>query len=100
MDWPTAFLCTVAVELPLVALVAPRGQRRRAAVDSIAVNLLTHPVAWYLVGASLLPWTVVEAGVAGVEMVAYHLVTPLRWPRAAAASLLANAVTAALSFVA
>lgn len=99
MDWPTAFLCTVAVELPLVALVAPRGQRRRAAVDSIAANLLTHPLAWFTFGSGLLPWAVVEAGVAGVEFAVYRFVTQLRWPVAAAAALIANAVTAALSFV-
>jgi hypothetical protein len=99
MDWPTAFLCTVAIELPLVALVAPAGRRRRAAVDSIAANLLTHPLAWFLFGSALLPWTVVEIGVAGAETVVYRAVTGLRWPRAIAAAMLANTVTATLSFV-
>jgi len=99
MNWPAAFALTAAIELPLVVAVAPRALRRRAALDSLAANLLTHPLAWYLLAAELLPWTAIEVGVTAVELAVYRFVTRLPWPRAVLAALLANGVTAALSFV-
>jgi len=99
MNWPAAFLLTAAIELPIVAAAAGRPLRARAAADSLAANLLTHPLAWYLYAADLLPWTVIEIGVTGVELLVYRLVTRLPWARAALATVLANGITAALSFV-
>jgi len=99
MNWPTAFLLTAAIEMPIVMAAAPRGLRRRAALDSLAANLLTHPLAWYLFALELVPWTAIELGVTAVELLVYRLVTRLPWRRAALAALLANTVTAALSFV-
>ena len=98
MNWPAAFALTCAVELPLVMLVAPRALRNRATLDSLAANLLTHPLAWYLFAAELLPWTAIEIGVTAVELVVYRIVTRMPWSRAAFAALLANGITAALSF--
>ncbi|MFO1076983.1 MAG: hypothetical protein U1E73_04565 [Planctomycetota bacterium] len=99
MSWFAAFLLTCACEIPIVAAVAPRGQRRRAAVDALAANLLTHPLAWYAYAAEWLSWGAVETLVVVVEAAVYALVTRLSWPRAALASLLANGVTMALSFL-
>ena len=99
MNWLEAFALTCAIELPVVALIASRGLRRRAAGDSLAANLLTHPAAWYLVRSAGLPWFAAEIGVAAIELLVYRRVTRLSWLRAAAASLAANGVTAALSFV-
>lgn len=98
-DWLYAFALTVAIELPIVAACAPRGLRRRGAVDSVFANLVTHPLAWLAVGSGALSWTVVELLVAAVEILVYRGVTRMRWTRAALASLCANGVTAALSFV-
>lgn len=97
--WVVAFLITVACELPLVALCAPRGLRRRAAGDSVLVNMLTHPMAWLAVAALGQSWLWVEAGVLVVEAIAYALVTRMPWPRAIAAAALANVVTASFSFL-
>jgi len=96
VSWFEAFLLTVAVELPLVTLVAPRGRRRRAAADGLGANLLTHPCAWWAVLSAGAPWLLVEAAVALVEALVYRGVTGLSWPRAAATSLAANGVTAAI----
>lgn len=98
MLWLFAFALTVSCELPLVALVAPRGLRRRAAVDSIAVNLCTHPLAWLAVQQLDLPWLAVEIAVLVSEVLAYHNVTRMPWLRAVLAATLANVVTASLSF--
>ena len=99
MNWLEAFALTCAIELPVVVLIAGRGLRRRAAVDSLAANLLTHPAAWYLVRSTGVPWLAAEVVVAAVELLVYRRVTRLTWLRAAAASVAANGVTAALSFV-
>jgi hypothetical protein len=99
MNWPTAFALTAAIELPIVAAVAPRALRKRAALDSLAANLLTHPLAWYLFAADLLPWVAIEVSVTVLELAVYRFVTRMPWARAAFAALLANGVTAALSFV-
>jgi len=96
VDWPTAFLLTVAIELPIVLLLAPAGRRRRAAGDACAANLLTHPCAWWAVLSAGASWWLVEAVVALVEAAVYRVSTGLTWPRAAATSLLANGVTAAI----
>lgn len=90
---------TCAVELPIVAWVAARGLRRRAAIDSLAANLLTHPLAWCVGGAGWASWYAIEAGVMLVEVLVYRVVTGLGWRRALVAGGLANAATAALSFV-
>jgi hypothetical protein len=99
MNWLYAFLLTGLIELPLVACCANRGMRRRAATDSIAANLVTHPIAWYLVRSLEAPWLAIEIGVATTELLIYRTITRLSWSRAATASLLANGITAALSFV-
>ena len=99
MNWLTAFALTVAIELPIIAALAPRDRRRRALGDAFAANLLTHPAAWFLVRSLAAPWSVTELGVAVVEALVYRAVTRMSWARAAIASGCANGVTAALSFV-
>lgn len=99
MNWFVAFLVTCAIELPIVAAIAPRGARRRAPVDALAANLLTHPAAWYLVRAAAASWLAVELGVTAAELLVYRAVTRMSLPRAALAACCANGVTAALSFV-
>ena len=99
MNWATAFALTVAIELPIVMLVAARGRRRRAAGDALAANLLTHPCAWWAVLSAGAPWLLVEALVAATELLVYRTLTRMSWARAAAASLLANGVTAAIGLL-
>ncbi|MFN3243865.1 MAG: hypothetical protein ACE37K_20330 [Planctomycetota bacterium] len=99
MNWATAFALTVAIELPIVVLVAARGRRRRACGDAFAANLLTHPCAWWAVLSAGAPWLLVEALVAIAETLVYRASTRMAWPRAAAASLLANGVTATIGLL-
>jgi hypothetical protein len=64
-----------------------------------AANVVTHPIAWFLVRSMEAPWLVVEIGVFVAEGLIYRQVTRMPWLRAVAAALLANGITAALSFV-
>ncbi|MFT4511591.1 MAG: hypothetical protein ACI89X_000631 [Planctomycetota bacterium] len=99
MTWLYAFLLTVAIELPIVALLAGRDRRRRGAMDSIGANLFTHPLAWFLIRSMEAPWLAIEIGVFVVECMIYRHVTRMSWRRAVTAALLANSSTAALSFM-
>ena len=98
MNWATAFALTCAVELPIVARIAPTNLRRRAAWDSLAANLLTHPLAWYAVRELGASWWLVEGCVVVAEALVYVGCTRLPAGRAWLLALFANAVTAALSF--
>ena len=99
LDWAVAFLLTVVLEMPCVVACAPRGVRRRAALDSLLVNACTHPVAWLAVNSDALSWTATEAAVVVVEALVYRWITRMPWSRAGAASLLANGVSAGSAFL-
>ncbi|MCA3007160.1 MAG: hypothetical protein INH34_02165 [Phycisphaerales bacterium] len=98
IGWATAFALTVVIEAPLAALAAPRGRRRDAVVDSLALNLVTHPNAWWSVQQWPGRWTEVELAVLAVETLGYALVTRIGLSRGFLVAALANGVTAALSF--
>ncbi len=91
--WFMGFLLTLALEVPLVAAFAPRGQRRLTACIAAAAQLLTHPLAWLAVTTGSLGWWTIEVLVVIVEGVVYAIATGLPL-RAFGVSLLANAVSA------
>ena len=65
LAWAVAFACTLALETPVYVLGLRRlVGARRAALWSVALNLLTHPLAWALTRAWSWPrFGAVEAGV-------------------------------------
>jgi hypothetical protein len=99
IEWGVAFLLTVLVEVPIAVVLAPPGRRRRIAGDAVLVNLCTHPFAWLAIRTLGWSWTLVEIGVAATELLFYRHVPRLRWSRAALIAVVANGITAALSFV-
>lgn len=99
MTWSVAFGLTLLVELPLAALLAPRGMHRRVTCDAILINLLSHPLAWHTVQRGLAPWWSVELAVFALEATLYGILTQLSARRAVSLALLANCVTATLSWV-
>lgn len=99
ISWATAFLMTVGIEAPLVALAAPAGKRRDAAIDSLALNLMTHPCAWWSVQQWPAQWTAIELAVLAAETCGYALASRVGWRRGFVLAAVANVVTAALSFV-
>lgn len=95
--WATAFLLTLAVEVPLVAALAPRGRRRFAALVAAGTQALTHPLAWIAFQSGVLGWWSVELAVVAAEAIVYANTTA-RTTTAVMVSLLANAGSAALGF--
>lgn len=68
--WRWVFLLALALELPLIALAAPREHRVRATLASLLGNAVTHPLLWF-VWPRLLPYNAAlilgEAFAIGVE---------------------------------
>jgi len=94
-----AFALTVAIELPIVLMFAPRALRRRTLVDVSLVNLVTHPLGWMAVQYGAMPWLPAELSVTVIEFLVYARITRFPVVRAAAAAATANSVTAVLAVI-
>lgn len=94
--WALAFVLTVGVEVPIVTALAAKGSRGAAAGVALATQAFTHPLAWWVFRDGLLGWWSVEVAVVLVEASIYT-VASRRTGAALAASLLANAASAALA---
>lgn len=91
-----AFAATVATELVVLALLAPAGERARLVKAALALNAITHPLAFTF--AHELGWAITEALVFAVEAGLLALIG-IAARRALAWSLVANAVSAACALV-
>ena len=70
-----ALALTQVIELPVAAALAPRGARGRVLATLFFANLLTHPIAWWLVAGTHHParfWPI-EAAVLLTELVGLTL---------------------------
>lgn len=101
MTWPEALALTLAVEVPLAALLARplRLPLLRAVAAAVAASLLTHPALFFGVRAAspaLGYWPAVAAGEALVvlaEAGIYAALVPAPARSAAALSLVANSAS-------
>lgn len=102
MDQLAALLVSMVVEGVTVVLVLARSGRGKLArgVGVAALStLVTHPFAWWGIGAAepaLGYWVavvMVEALVCLSEAIAYRFVVPLKWPAALGVSLAANGMS-------
>ncbi len=89
-----ALALTLAIELPLAALLAPRARRGEVLFTLLFANLVTHPIASSSVGAAWGSWLAVELAVCASEALALRVVANLPWPRAIGIALAANATSA------
>ncbi len=92
---------TLAVELVVGWLLAPKPRRRTVTLTLLYANLLTHPLATLLMtgAGDRLPFFAVEGAVWLVEAIALQLVARPGPLRAGVITAVANALTAALSFL-
>ena len=103
MDYAAALGLTLAVEVPVVVLVAGQlgSAPRRAAVVALVASLLTHPVLWFVVAPAMDAWlgiwgiVLAEIAVVVAEAVVYQrgLRPPIGWAASLWLSLLANALS-------
>lgn len=104
--WLPAFLGTLATEVPVYVwtLRASLGFRR-AVLTALALNVVTHPLAWTVIARAPLPFPggflAIEASVWAVEASVLKLLSHSRWarrrlswPEALAMSLAANGLSA------
>jgi hypothetical protein len=89
------FALTQAVELALVAVLAPRSERVQLVLTFACANAVTQPSA-SLVHA-LFGFVATELAVVAVETVAVYACSGLTLPRAFLLALVVNAVSASLS---
>lgn len=90
---------TLALELPLAALLAPRGMRRGVLWVLLCANLATHPVANLIAGLDRGEWLAIEMAVVAFETLALRAGCALPWIRAAAIALAANALSAGVGLL-
>jgi hypothetical protein len=92
-SWCQAFALTLAIEVPIVMVLAPRRRRSRTVGIAVCAQMFTHPLAWLAFQQGVLGWWSVEGAVVVVEGAIYSLV--LNRPAVAfGASLIANAISA------
>ncbi len=92
-----ALAATLAVELPIVAALAPSRRRGATVLAALFANLASHSLATALLWTVLPNWVVVELGVAAFEAAVLRATAGLSWGRACALSLCANTASAALA---
>ena len=100
MSYLELFLLTVVTELLLVAVLAPRGRRATFLGICLAVNAITHPIAFEL-SARTGPGGIVgiELGVIAVEAIGYRIAGRCGLRRALLVAGLANGITWLMSYL-
>ena len=102
--WFTAFVLTLAIELPIVAMLLRRAEpdvRRRIAL-AVFANLMTHPAVWYVFSQLFLIGTLeyalaAEGWAIAAEAVFYVVaIRGLSVSRAFAVAVLANGASFAV----
>jgi hypothetical protein len=104
LSYPVALVATVAVEVPLYAGLLPRlapVSPRRAAVVGLAVNVVSHPLLWFVLvplgrsisDRTLAPVAAAEIAVWLLEAAGAHRFAPAAWRTSLAVAAVANAIT-------
>lgn len=99
MRYFTALFLTVMIEAGVVASLTKSPHRGRRILESAAINLFTHPIAFAVWDGSSLGFWTIEAAVIVVEALLYRFVSRTDTKTAWLLSVCANGPTLALSFV-
>lgn len=105
-DWLVVFLCTLALETPVVLSLMRKSGEPKLRVFALVffANIATHPAVWFVFPANDLPYTVqtalAEVWAFGLEAIFYFLVfRPITFRRAAWIAIAANAVSFGVGLV-
>ena len=93
----TLLALALATTIVVEGAIASAILRRVPWLETIAIQLVTWPVAQWLVWRTNLFWPI-ELGVAVAETVLWRVVLPMSWRRAAVVSFVANGVTALIAY--
>ncbi len=86
---------TIAIELPVaIALLRRHIPWKRVAIVVVCVNMITHPIGWYVISAGG-SWGAVEIGVTIFEALVFAGMFSSRL-RAVIAACVMNGISAAL----
>lgn len=93
MPYLLYLLATIAIETAVAAVfLTGRGNRLRCASDVVAVNLISHPLAYASVAFGGVSFGLVELAVVLGECVGFQLLGS-RWPRSVMLGVVCNLVT-------
>ena len=90
---------TIAVELPIALLFLNFEDWRRVCLAVIGVNMVSHPIIWWLLFTQNINWFVAEGGVAVFESLVLMVVFPKRRLLAVSVGILMNIVTALIGYL-
>lgn len=96
-----ALVLTIAIETPLYLLLLRDDDVPvwESLLTGVAVNCITHPVAWQAIQGWGLPWLGVEVAVVLVEMSILRFVFGLPWRRLLWIAGVINGITALIGLV-
>jgi len=94
LGYLTLLVATLLVEAPVAAALAGRGRRRVALLASLALNLVTHPLAFGLTWLLPSGWVPIELAVVAAEALGYRALVRAGWARVVLLSVAANLVSA------
>ncbi len=89
-------LLTIVIELPIILLIARKALQLswwRIAYLVVCINLVTHPLAWYLI-LERIGWLPTEIIVTLFEALVFMMFFPKKRTRVFAALVLANMTSA------
>ena len=89
----------LALTIGIETLIATVILRRFVWIEALAIQCATWPVAQLLLWRTGRFW-LIELGVALAEIALWRMVVTTTWRRAAAVSIIANGMTAAIAFLA
>jgi hypothetical protein len=96
-DWLVVFLCTLALETPVVMTLMRKSEESRLRIFGFIVfaNLITHPAVWFVFPANELSYGVqtamAEIWAYSLEAIFYFMVfRPITFRRAAWIAIAAN----------
>lgn len=94
---------TLAIELPIAALLARRGERAAHLATVLATvlcaNLASHSAASLVWATTATSWITLELAVVLFEAAALRFVAQLSWPHAAVLALAMNVTSAVLGML-
>lgn len=90
---------TIAVELP-IAMACLRKEHWKDVLLTVAgVNMISHPIIWWLLFEYRINWFAGEIGVMLFEMIVFAILFPKHRVPAIIAAIVMNSVTASIGYM-
>ncbi len=92
-------ILTILIELPVALIFLRKEDWRRGALVVLGVNMISHPIVWFLIEVHLVNWFFVEGCVALFEGMILALIFKDRRMLALFTGIFMNIVSAAVGYI-